>query len=172
MLEYTVLCHHIMTHNSDAIWYGPELYRRPGHVRRVVWHRDACCSSIVSPWPPSYGDIRSPHTMTFWSFFFAPAPHMLKRIVHSPLIRNSLTGSSRLAQLTLNSKYIPFAERARQAVHKHIDEEGYLRQVCDIHDERKTRPISPEGQCMVLLMEVSARDWQVAKWDATEKETE
>ncbi len=66
--------------------------------------------------------------------------------------------------MKLNSTYIPFAERARQAIYANIDEQGYLRQVCAIDDERKRRTMSPEGQSMVLMMEAAVRDWQFATW--------
>lgn len=65
--------------------------------------------------------------------------------------------------MNLSSAYIPFAEKARAAVYTHIDDDGYLRQVCAIDDERKRLAISPEGQSMFLMMEAAARDWVDAK---------
>ena len=49
--------HVMMTHGSDAVGYGPELYRRTGHVRRVLRHCDACSSSVVNFRYSSHRDI-------------------------------------------------------------------------------------------------------------------
>lgn len=70
---------------------------------------------------------------------------------------------SRLAQLDISQDLIPFAERARQAVHNHIRPDGRLDKVCDIVDERKWRESSAEGQSFVVLLEAASRDyWRTA----------
>ena len=74
------------------------------------------------------------------------------------------TSNSRFGQVTLSDAYISFAETARQAVYEQLDEQGHLRAVCAIDDERGMRESSAEGQSFVLLMEAAARDWYNAKW--------
>lgn len=70
------------------------------------------------------------------------------------------SGSSRFAQLNLSQTYLPFAHRARVAVHRNIDRNtGKLQKVCSIYDERQMREESAEGQAFVVLMEAAWRDW-------------
>lgn len=71
-----------------------------------------------------------------------------------------LDSHSRFAQLGLSTSYLPFAHRAREAIHRNINSEGKLLKVCSIHDERQMRGESAEGQAFVVLMEAAWRDWK------------
>ncbi|GHJ87828.1 hypothetical protein NliqN6_4230 [Naganishia liquefaciens] len=65
----------------------------------------------------------------------------------------------RLAYLGISHEFVPFAERARKAVHRNISPQGLLEKVCDIVDERKWRERSAEGQAFVIMLEAAARDY-------------
>jgi hypothetical protein len=75
-------------------------------------------------------------------------------------VNDYVDSSSRLAHLGITNKFIPFAERARAAVHAHLTPEGLLEKVCDIFDERTWRESSAEGQAFVVLLEAASRDYE------------
>lgn len=67
----------------------------------------------------------------------------------------------RLEQEGLTDEFLPFAEKAREAVIRHIGKDGILQSVSDIEDEHKPggRSLSAEGQAFVLLLEAAWRDF-------------
>jgi unsaturated rhamnogalacturonyl hydrolase len=57
----------------------------------------------------------------------------------------------------LESKYLEKAEKMRMAANEHVDNLGYVQNVCGIPDFNRPY-VAPEGQAFFLLMETAAKD--------------
>lgn len=57
----------------------------------------------------------------------------------------------------LETKYIAKAEKMRKAANEHVDNLGYVQDVCGVPDFDKPY-VAPEGQAFYLLMETAAKD--------------
>ena len=58
----------------------------------------------------------------------------------------------------LDKKYIPAADRIRDAINSRVDEEGFVQGAADAPQFTKSG-ISPEGQAFFILMEAAAEDY-------------
>lgn len=62
-----------------------------------------------------------------------------------------------VARGNLDSKYLTYADKARDAAYAKVDEYGFVQGVCGIPDFLRSS-IAPEGQAFFILMEAAARD--------------